>query len=66
MAVGSSGRIVIEIDPELKVRLYEALKDDDLRLKEWFLEHVNFYLKNRVQLSLEFDENSDPRLRTAG
>lgn len=37
MAKGRSGRIVIEIDPELKRQLYSALAMDALTLKEWFV-----------------------------
>ncbi len=52
MAKGSSGRIVIEVDPELKHELYEALAKEDLTLKDWFLLNANKYLKNKGQLSL--------------
>ncbi len=52
MAKGSSGRIVIEIDPELKHELYEVLAKEDLTLKDWFLLNANKYLKNKGQLSL--------------
>ena len=52
MAKGSSGRIVIEIDPALKQELYKALEKEDLTLKEWFLQNTNKFLKNRSQLSL--------------
>jgi len=45
MPKGVSGRIVIEIEPELKRRLYSALAMDGLTLKEWFIQcaerHVN-------------------------
>ncbi len=64
MPVGPSGRIVIEIDPDLKVQLYEALKTEGISLKEWFLANVDSYLANRVQLSLELDEEQ-PSRRTA-
>lgn len=37
MSVGNSGRIVIEIDPQLKKELYSILKSQGLTLKEWFL-----------------------------
>jgi len=53
MPVGQSGRIVIEIDPELKQELYSALEDDGLTLKQWFLERVGEHLRNRNQLSLQ-------------
>lgn len=37
MAIGRSGRIVLEIDPTLKKRLYSLLALDSLTLKDWFL-----------------------------
>lgn len=52
MAKGSSGRIVIEIDPGLKQELYDALEKEDLKLKQWFLKNVETYLQDRSQLSL--------------
>jgi hypothetical protein len=52
MAVGQSGRIVIEIDPEQKQELYAALEADGLSLKRWFLQRVDEYLQDHGQLSL--------------
>ncbi len=52
MAKGTSGRIVIEVDPELKHELYEVLAKEDLTLKDWFLLNANKFLKNKGQLSL--------------
>lgn len=34
---GDSGRIVIEVDPDLKRRLYSALAMKNLTLKQWFI-----------------------------
>jgi hypothetical protein len=52
MAVGPSGRIVVEIDPDLKHELYAALEADGVNLKQWFLEQVQARLRDRGQLSL--------------
>jgi len=52
MPVGGSGRIVIEIDPELKQELYEALSEQGLNLKQWFLGNAKTYLNQRVQPTL--------------
>ena len=52
MAKGSSGRLVIEIDPDLKKELYQALGDEGLNLKQWFLGNVADYLDSRVQPEL--------------
>ncbi len=53
MPVGKSGRIVIEIDPNLKQELYQSLKHDDYCLKDWFLKNVEDYLAGKVQLQLD-------------
>jgi hypothetical protein len=52
MAVGQSGRIVIEMDPAQKQALHAALARDGLSLKQWFLDRVDEYLRDGVQLSL--------------
>ncbi|CAA6825816.1 MAG: Unknown protein [uncultured Thiotrichaceae bacterium] len=58
MAVGASGRIVIEISPDLKQALYEQLNQDNLNLKQWFLGHVDEFLENKTQLNLSFTPSS--------
>jgi len=59
MPVGNSGRIVIEMDPELKQELYRSLANDKLSLKEWYLENVDLYLSDKTQLPFEFAENKN-------
>ncbi|RMX06594.1 hypothetical protein D8I35_08750 [Corticibacter populi] len=44
MSIGSSGRIVIEVDPDVKRELYAALVRDGSTLKEWFLRNAQVYL----------------------
>lgn len=44
MSIGSSGRIVIEIEPEIKRRLYSRLAIEGISLKEWFLREANLYV----------------------
>jgi hypothetical protein len=51
MAVGDSGRIVLEIDPTEKQSLYAALGRDGITLKDWFLRQVGGYLRHADQLS---------------
>tara|TARA_R110001583_G_scaffold31620_2_gene107954 strand:- start:6215 stop:6433 length:219 start_codon:yes stop_codon:yes gene_type:complete len=36
MAVGTSGRIVIDLDPTIKNAIYQKLKLNGLTMKEWF------------------------------
>lgn len=55
MPIGKSGRIVIEIDPELKRALYQSLGKDDSNLKEWFLGQVNVYLSGKSQTVFKFE-----------
>lgn len=35
MAVGTSGRIVVEFDPSIKKSLHEAIKKEGMNFKEW-------------------------------
>jgi len=64
MSVGNSGRIVLEIDPEQKQELYQALKKDELNMKRWFLQQVNAYLRDRDQLPLDFDSANTDNYRS--
>lgn len=52
MPRGKSGRIVLEIDPEEKQGLYDALEKDGLTLKEWFLGQARGYLQNHNQTEM--------------
>jgi len=61
MPRGSSGRIVLEVDPELKDELYAALQQDGLTLKDWFLGRARQYLYEDVQLGFEFDRATAER-----
>lgn len=49
MPRGKSGRIVLEVDPIQKQDLYDALGQDGLTLKDWFLNQASKYLVNRNQ-----------------
>ena len=59
MPRGESGRIVVEIPPADKRRLYEALDEKGLTLKEWFLEQLRAYLAEHVQPSLFEERGTD-------
>lgn len=41
MARGKSGRIVLEIDPELKRKLYLTLEHSQKTMKEWFVKEAS-------------------------
>jgi len=57
MSIGTSGRIVIEIDPEVKRQLHSALAREGLTLKSWFVAEASEYINSREQLSLAFPPN---------
>ncbi len=52
MAKGASGRVVIELDPNLKKDLYASLDQKGLTLKDWFIQSANRYVAEQVQPSL--------------
>jgi hypothetical protein len=52
MPKGESGRIVIEVDPNLKRKLYSALAGDNSTLKGWFLGAAESYIAEHEQPSL--------------
>lgn len=54
MSIGESGRVVIEIEPDLKRELHVALRHDGTNLKNWFVEQATSFLSERGQISLTF------------
>lgn len=48
MARGDSGKIVLEIEPADKEKLYFAVKRDGLTMKEWFLQQMATYLDRSI------------------
>lgn len=46
MAIGESGRIVLEIEPELKKKFYACLALEQITLKEWFIKNIEEHMKN--------------------
>lgn len=57
MSIGNSGRIVIEIEPELKRELHSALRLQGTNLKAWFLSHVEELLTEEAQQPLPNEES---------
>lgn len=58
MSIGNSGRIVIEIEPELKRQLHAVLRLEGKNLKSWFLENVETLLEQQAQQqTLPFGNN---------
>lgn len=62
MAIGESGRIVLEIDPELKRKLYSVLALENKTLKEWFIGIAVQHIDTQQQPSLfgSATENKQP------
>lgn len=52
MSVGNSGRLVIEVDVELKKMLYAGLELENITLKEWLIRNAKNYIKEINQPSL--------------
>ena len=52
MAKGSSGRVVIVVEPELKRELYVELARRSLTLKAWFIDQATRFLETSRQPSL--------------
>lgn len=57
MSRGSSGRVVVEVDPALKRELYSALALSGSTLKDWFVQSAETYCNNATQSDL-FNEAS--------
>lgn len=51
MSVGPSGRIVVEVEPELKRELHSALVKNGQTLKDWFVKRAEEYLREGQQLN---------------
>lgn len=52
MSIGPSGRIVIEIDPDLKRSLYGILVSEGISLKEWFVRQAKLCVENSEKSNL--------------
>jgi hypothetical protein len=57
MSKGDSGRVVLEIDPRLKRKLYAVLALEQKTLKEWFTKASEAYVKDRLKAELHNLEN---------
>jgi len=66
MSIGRSGRIVIEVEPGAKRRLYAALARDGLTLKDWFLKNAELYLTENGQLPLSFSKGDSATKTDSG
>jgi len=62
MPKGESGRVVVEVEPNLKRRLYSALAMENSTLKQWFIDLATQYVADHEQPSLP---ESAPKKRKA-
>lgn len=61
MPIGSSGRVVVELDPEFKRALHDALRRRGSNLKSWLVEQaVALLQEDSNQLPLRFERESSP------
>lgn len=64
MSIGSSGRIVIEVEPEVKRQLYSTLAREGMTLKDWFLREAQNYMKGATQMPLDLTSDVKPADQT--
>lgn len=58
MPRSTSGRIVVELHPQLKRRLYAALTRDGQTLKDWFTQQAEAFVAADEQPSLPLASSS--------
>jgi hypothetical protein len=63
MAIGDSGRVVLEIDPQLKRKLYSVLALERKSLKDWFIGKAEEYVHTQQQPTL-FNSSSTTHVDT--
>jgi hypothetical protein len=60
MARGDSGRIVIEVNPELKRQLYSALAVESQTLKDWFIQAADRYVNDQKKPDASKGKTTQP------
>lgn len=53
MAKGESGRIVLEVEPELKKALYSILAMEQQTLKDWFVDKAQKHIKEKKTVLIQ-------------
>lgn len=54
MAHGTSGRVVIDLDPAFKQELYDTLKQKGMNMRAWFLAEAQKLCEEHKQPPLAF------------
>lgn len=62
MSIGPSGRVVVEIDPDLKRRLYSVLAIEGITLKEWFTSKAEALVSENSNAKLNKEISDDNSL----
>ncbi|RXK89562.1 hypothetical protein EST62_00005 [Chlorobaculum sp. 24CR] len=65
MARGKSGRVVLEIDPELKRQLYAKLENKQQTMREWFIQEATELVYGEKSSSL-FDMHDEDQQNIDG
>jgi hypothetical protein len=60
MAIGESGRIVIQVPPALKRKLYKDLARHGMSLRDWFLDQAEIYLNEHPSTTQDVPTMSSP------
>ncbi len=66
MARGKSGRVVLEIDPELKRQIYASLENRQETMKEWFVMEAEGLICGDKQPSLFDASGKQPKETSEG
>ncbi|MBL1259074.1 MAG: hypothetical protein COB33_000935 [Thiotrichaceae bacterium] len=66
MARGKSGRVVLEIDPELKRQLYASLENRQETMKEWFIKEAESLIYGDKKPSLADASDKQSRKTNKG
>ena len=61
MPKGKSGRIVIEVAPDLKKRLYSELALWDMNLKTWFITQANNWIDKQSMNKPQESKNGNDK-----
>lgn len=60
MNYGASGRVVIDLDPAFKARLYETLKARGMNMKQWFIEQAETFCDDFYEPKLFGEDTKSP------
>ena len=58
-----SGRVVVELQPELKLALHAALAAEGLSLKQWLTGNAETFVARHRQPALQFEQEPAARRR---